>query len=45
LVPSSGNSYMNRRVEFKVAQGETEQGAPAGGMKKKSYKGNKNAGY
>jgi OmpA-OmpF porin, OOP family len=45
LVPTSGNSYMNRRVEFKVAQGETEQGAPAGGMKKKSYKGNKNAGY
>lgn len=45
LVPTSGNSYMNRRVEFRVAQGETEQGAPAGGMKKKSYKGNKNAGY
>ena len=45
LVPTSGNSYMNRRVEFKVAKGETEQGAPAGSMKKKSYKGNKNAGY
>ena len=45
LVPSSGNSYMNRRVEFKVGQGESEQAAPAGSMKKKSYKGNKNAGY
>jgi OmpA-OmpF porin, OOP family len=45
LVPSSGNSYMNRRVEFKVAQGESEMGAPASGMKKKSYKGNKSAGY
>jgi OmpA-OmpF porin, OOP family len=45
LVPTSGNSFMNRRVEFKVAQGETEQGAPASGMKRKSYKGNKNAGY
>ena len=46
LVPTSGNSYMNRRVEFKVAQSESEMGAPSGGsMKKKSYKGNKNAGY
>ena len=45
LVPTSGNSYMNRRVEFRVAQGESEQAAPASGMKKKSYKGNKNAGY
>ena len=45
LVPSSGNSYMNRRVEFKVAKGESEMGAPATGMKKKSYKGNKSAGY
>lgn len=44
LVPTSGNSYMNRRVEFKVAQGESEMGEPASGMKKKSYKGNK-AGY
>jgi OmpA-OmpF porin, OOP family len=45
LVPTSGNSYMNRRVEFKVAKGESEMGAPASGMKKKSYKGNKSAGY
>jgi OmpA-OmpF porin, OOP family len=44
LVPVKGNSYMNRRVEFKVATGETEQAAPAG-LKMKSYKGNKNAGY
>ena len=37
---------MNRRVEFKVAKDEAEQAAPAGAtMKKKSYKGNKNAGY
>ncbi|NJN33714.1 MAG: OmpA family protein, partial [Saprospiraceae bacterium] len=45
LVPSSGNSYMNRRVEFKVAQGEAEQAAPATNVKRKSYRGNKNAGY
>ena len=47
LIPTSSASYMNRRVEFKVAKDETEQAAPAGAatMKKKSYKGNKNAGY
>ena len=44
LIPTSAASYMNRRVEFKVAQGETEMAAPAGAMKKKSYKGNK-SGY
>jgi OmpA-OmpF porin, OOP family len=45
LVPTSGNSMMNRRVEFKVASSESEMSAPAGGgMKKKSYKGNK-SGY
>ncbi len=43
LVPTSGNSVMNRRVEFKVATNETEMSAPAS-MKKKSYKGNK-SGY
>jgi OmpA-OmpF porin, OOP family len=43
LVPTSGNSVMNRRVEFKVATTETEMSAPAT-MKKKSYKGNK-SGY
>ncbi len=46
LVPTNSASYMNRRVEFKVAKDEAEQAAPAGAtMKKKSYKGNKNAGY
>ena len=44
LVPTSGVSYMNRRVEFKVATSESEMGAPTKEMKKKSYKGNK-AGY
>ncbi len=44
LVPTSGNSMMNRRVEFKVATSESEMSAPAGSMKKKSYKGNK-SGY
>jgi OmpA-OmpF porin, OOP family len=44
LIPTSAASYMNRRVEFKVAQGEAEMAAPAGAMKKKSYKGNK-SGY
>ena len=45
LVPTSGNSVMNRRVEFKVATTETEMSEPAkSSMKKKSYKGNK-SGY
>ena len=44
LVPTSGNSMMNRRVEFKVATSESEMAAPASSMKKKSYKGNK-TGY
>jgi OmpA-OmpF porin, OOP family len=44
LVPTNGNSMMNRRVEFKVATSESEMTAPAGSMKKKSYKGNK-SGY
>jgi OmpA-OmpF porin, OOP family len=44
LIPTSAASYMNRRVEFKVAQGEAEMAAPAGAVKKKSYKGNK-SGY
>ena len=45
LVPTSGNSFMNRRVEFKVATTETEMSEPAkSSMKKKSYKGNK-SGY
>lgn len=43
LIPTSGKNYMNRRVEFKVAQGETEMAAPAGATTK-SYKGNK-SGY
>ena len=43
LVPRSGDSPINRRVEFKVATTETEMSAPAT-MKKKSYKGNK-SGY
>ena len=44
LVPTSGNSLMNRRVEFKVATTESEMSAPAKSIKKKSYKGNK-SGY
>lgn len=44
LVPTSGVSVMNRRVEFKVATTESEMSAPAKGMKSKSYKGNK-SGY
>jgi OmpA-OmpF porin, OOP family len=45
LVPTSGVSVMNRRVEFKVASSESEMSAPAGKtMNKKSYKGNK-SGY
>jgi outer membrane protein OmpA-like peptidoglycan-associated protein len=45
LVPTSGNSMMNRRVEFKVATSESEMAAPASSMKKKSYKGNKTGYY
>jgi OmpA-OmpF porin, OOP family len=44
LVPTSGVSVMNRRVEFKVATSENEMSAPVKEMKKKSYKGNK-SGY
>jgi OmpA-OmpF porin, OOP family len=44
LVPTSGVSVMNRRVEFKVATSESEMSAPTKGMKSKSYKGNK-SGY
>jgi OmpA-OmpF porin, OOP family len=44
LVPTSGVSVMNRRVEFKVATSESEMTAPTKEMKKKSYKGNK-SGY
>jgi outer membrane protein OmpA-like peptidoglycan-associated protein len=44
LVPTSGVSVMNRRVEFKVATSENEMTAPAKGMKKKGYSGNK-SGY
>ena len=40
LVPTKGNSVMNRRVEFKVATSESVMAAPAGSsMKKKSYTG------
>jgi len=45
LVNTKSANYMNRRVEFKVAEGETEMTAPARSMKSKHYKGNKNAGY
>jgi OmpA-OmpF porin, OOP family len=47
LVPSSGNSLMNRRVEFRVADGsDTEMGRPEGPKAGKgSFKGNKDAGY
>jgi outer membrane protein OmpA-like peptidoglycan-associated protein len=43
LVDTKAQNLMNRRVEFKVAQSETEMGAPAKAGKK--YKGNKGAGY
>ncbi len=44
LVPSSGASVMNRRVEFRVATKEDAEMTPPATMKKKSYKGNK-SGY
>ncbi len=47
LVPGSGNSMMNRRVEFRVATGgDTEMGRPEGPRAGRgSFKGNKDAGY
>ncbi|MFT6019026.1 MAG: OOP family OmpA-OmpF porin [Saprospiraceae bacterium] len=54
LVPTSTGSLMNRRVEFKVAQGETNMGKPDCGVgnagkgsskKGTNYSGNKEAGY
>jgi OmpA-OmpF porin, OOP family len=44
LVDTKAQNLMNRRVEFRVAQSESDMSAPAGASKKK-YKGNKGAGY
>jgi OOP family OmpA-OmpF porin len=48
LVPVTNANLQNRRVEFRVAKGETEQARPEGpeaGKSKGSFKGNKDAGY
>lgn len=45
LVPASGSSLMNRRVEFSVAQGESEMGEPEGRAGKGTFGGSRNAGY
>ncbi|MBL7807924.1 MAG: OmpA family protein [Saprospiraceae bacterium] len=46
LVPAKGSNSMNRRVEFRVAKGETEMARPEGKEAGKgSFKGNKDAGY
>lgn len=47
LVPVTGNSMMNRRVEFRVAtSSDTEMGRPEGPKAGRgSFKGNKDAGY
>lgn len=46
LVPEKGSSNINRRVEFRVAKGETEMARPEGKEAGKgSFKGNKDAGY
>ena len=46
LVPQTGASPMNRRVEFRVAKGETEMARPEGKEAGKgNFKGNKDAGY
>ncbi|MBU6341855.1 MAG: OmpA family protein [Bacteroidetes bacterium] len=50
LVPVDGANLQNRRVEFRVAKGETEMARPEGpeagkAPKKGSFKGNKDAGY
>lgn len=50
IVPEEGSIMQNRRVEFRVAKGETEMARPEGKeagktSKKGSFKGNKDAGY
>lgn len=46
LVPEKGSSLPNRRVEFRVAKGETEMARPEGKEAGKgNFKGNKDAGY
>ena len=46
LIPQKGSNVMNRRVEFRVAKGETEMARPEGKEAGKgSFKGNKDAGY
>jgi OOP family OmpA-OmpF porin len=46
LVPVNGSSLANRRVEFRVAKGETEMARPEGPEAGKgNFKGNKDAGY
>ncbi len=46
LVPETGASALNRRVEFRVAKGETEMARPEGKEAGKgNFKGNKDAGY
>lgn len=46
LVPQKGSNLANRRVEFRVAKGETEMARPEGKEAGKgSFKGNKDAGY
>jgi len=51
LVPTNGTNLMNRRVEFRVAEGESDMGRPdcgigsAGSGGGTKYSGNKEAGY
>lgn len=45
LVPVKGSNVANRRVEFRVAKGETEMGRPEGPDAGKGGKANTNSGY
>ena len=46
IVPVNGSNAANRRVEFRVAKGETEMARPEGKEAGKgSFKGNKDAGF
>jgi OmpA-OmpF porin, OOP family len=46
LIPGAGSNASNRRVEFRVAKGETEMARPEGKEAGKgNFKGNKDAGY
>ena len=46
IIPTEARNYINRRVEFRVAKAESDQGMPdCSGPSPSGYSGNKEAGY